>query len=164
MLTIWWCPCVESSLVFLEEGICCDQCILLAKLSLCPASFCTSRPNFPVTPGVSWLPTFAFQSPIMKKTSFLGVILKGLVGLHRTVQLQVLRCYWLGHRPGFPWYWMVRLFSCSASFVEKIFPCLLNFLSISVNSNWPKMDGLFVYYLFCFIHLYYIFKSHYLDY
>ena len=24
-------------------------------------------------PGVSWLPTFAFQSPIMKRTSFLGV-------------------------------------------------------------------------------------------
>ena len=35
-------------------------------LSLCPASFCTPRPNLPVTPGVSWLPTFAFQSPIVK--------------------------------------------------------------------------------------------------
>ena len=31
------------------------------------------RPNLPVTPGVSWLPTFASQSPIMKRTSFLGV-------------------------------------------------------------------------------------------
>ena len=31
------------------------------------------QPNLPVTPGVSWLPTFAFQSPIMKRTSFLGV-------------------------------------------------------------------------------------------
>ena len=30
--TIWWCPCVESSLVLLEEGVCYDQCILLAKL------------------------------------------------------------------------------------------------------------------------------------
>ena len=26
-----------------------------------------------VTPGISWLPAFAFQSPIMKWTSFLGV-------------------------------------------------------------------------------------------
>ena len=43
------------------------------SLSLCPASFCTSRPNRPVTPGISQLPTFLFQSPIMKKTSFLGV-------------------------------------------------------------------------------------------
>ena len=31
------------------------------------------RPNLPVTPGISWLPTFAFQSPIMKRTSFLGI-------------------------------------------------------------------------------------------
>ena len=32
VLTIWWCPCVESSLVLLEEGVCYDQCILLAKV------------------------------------------------------------------------------------------------------------------------------------
>ena len=43
------------------------------SISLCPGSFCTPRPNFPVTPGVSWLPTFAFQSPTMNRTSFLGV-------------------------------------------------------------------------------------------
>ena len=40
-------------------------------VSLCSASFCTPRPNLPVIPGVSWLPTFAFQSPIMKRTFFL---------------------------------------------------------------------------------------------
>ena len=38
------------------------------SISLCPASFCTSKPSFPVTPGVSFLPTFAFQSTIMKRT------------------------------------------------------------------------------------------------
>ena len=32
VLTIWWCPCVESSLVLLQEGVCYDQCVLLAKL------------------------------------------------------------------------------------------------------------------------------------
>ena len=32
VLTIWWCPCIESSLVLLEEGIYYDQCIFLAKL------------------------------------------------------------------------------------------------------------------------------------
>ena len=32
VLTIWLCPCVESSLVLLEEGVCYDQCVLLAKL------------------------------------------------------------------------------------------------------------------------------------
>ena len=32
VLTIWWCPCVESSLVLLEESVCYDRCVLLAKL------------------------------------------------------------------------------------------------------------------------------------
>ena len=74
VLGIWWCPCLESSLVLLEEGVCYDQCVLLANfISLWPASFCTPRPNLPVTPGVSWLPMFVFQSPVMKRTSFWGV-------------------------------------------------------------------------------------------
>ena len=32
ILTIWWCPCVESSPVLLKESVYYDQCILLAKL------------------------------------------------------------------------------------------------------------------------------------
>ena len=32
VLTIWWSPCVESSHVLLEEGVCYDQYVLLAKL------------------------------------------------------------------------------------------------------------------------------------
>ena len=28
------------------------------SITLCPTSFCTPRPNLPVTPGVSWLPTY----------------------------------------------------------------------------------------------------------
>ena len=32
VLTIWWCPGVESALVLLEEGVCCDQCVLLAEV------------------------------------------------------------------------------------------------------------------------------------
>ena len=35
------------------------------SVSLCPASFYTPRPNLPVTPGISWLLTFAFQIPHM---------------------------------------------------------------------------------------------------
>ena len=34
LLTIWWCQCVEPSLVLLKEGVCNDQCVLLAKLLL----------------------------------------------------------------------------------------------------------------------------------
>ena len=120
VLTIWWCPCVESSLVLLEEGVCCDQCVLLKNsISLCPDSFCTPRPNLLVTPGVSWLLTFAFQSPIMKSTSFLGV-LKGLVGLHRIVQLQLLQHYWSGNRLGLPWYWFALEMNRDHSFIFEI--------------------------------------------
>ena len=32
VLTIWWCPCVESFLVLLEEGVFYDTCILLQIL------------------------------------------------------------------------------------------------------------------------------------
>ena len=110
VLAVWWCPCVESSVVLLEEGVCHDQWVLLAKPYYplpCP-SFSTPRPNLPATPDASWLPTFAFQSPLVKRTSFWG-ILKGFVGLHRTIQLQLLQCYWSGHRFGLLWYWMVCL-------------------------------------------------------
>ena len=31
------------------------------SISLCPASFCTPRPNFPVSPHISWLPSFPFH-------------------------------------------------------------------------------------------------------
>ena len=43
------------------------------SISFSPASFCTPRPNLLVTQGVSWFPTFTFQSPIMKRTPLLGV-------------------------------------------------------------------------------------------
>ena len=42
------------------------------SVTLCPASFCTPRPNLPVTPSISWLATFAFHFPIMKISSFWG--------------------------------------------------------------------------------------------
>ena len=69
-----------------------------SSISLFTASLCTPRPNLPVTPGASRLPTFAFQHPIMKMTSFWVLVQEGRVGLHRTVKF--LQHYWLGHRPG----------------------------------------------------------------
>ena len=87
------------------------------SISLCPASFHAPRPNLPVTLGVSWLSTFEFQSPIMKRPSFLGVSSKKcLLGLYKTVHLHLLQCYWLGHRLGSPCYWMVCLQSKQRSF------------------------------------------------
>ena len=78
--------------------------------------FCTPRPNLPVTPGVSWLPNFVFQSPMTNRTSFWVLVLEGLVCLHRTVQLQLLQDYWSGHRLGLLWYWMVCLGNEQRSF------------------------------------------------
>ena len=46
--------------------------------------------------------------PVMKRTSFLVLVLEGLAGLHRTVQLQRLWHWWLGHRR-LLWHWMVCL-------------------------------------------------------
>ena len=50
-----------------------------SSINICPASFRILRPNLPVTPGVFWLPTFAFQSPLMKRTFFWVLVLEGLV-------------------------------------------------------------------------------------
>ena len=59
VLTIWWCPCVESSLVLLEEGVCYDQYIHTAATAAkshqsCP-TLCDpidgSPPGSPV-PGI----------------------------------------------------------------------------------------------------------------
>ena len=51
------------------------------------------------------------------------LVLEGLVGLHRTIQLQLLQQYWLGHTLGLLWYWMIALeMNRDHSFVFKIEP------------------------------------------
>ena len=44
-----------------------------------------------------------------KDIFFLVLVLDCLVGHHRTIQLQLLWHYWLGHRLGLPWYWIFCL-------------------------------------------------------
>ena len=80
-----------------------------------PCFILYSKAKFVCTPGISWLPSFAFQSPMMKRTCFLRV-LEGLIGLHRIIQLQLLHSYWLQYRLGSPWYWMVHLGNKERSF------------------------------------------------
>ena len=122
------------------------------SVSLCPASFCTPNPNLPVTPGISWLPTFAFQSSMMKRHLFGVLVLECLVGLHGTVQLQLLQHYWLGHRLGLLWYWMViTIHYCDIELMfqllwylyklQYLYQCwyLINIVSISVILNWYWM-------------------------
>jgi len=58
------------------------------------------------------------SSPLWcKEHLFWGVlVLEGLVGLHRIVQLQLLWHKWFGYRLGLPWYWMVCLGNKQRSF------------------------------------------------
>ena len=73
VLTIWSCPCIESPLVLLESLFAMASAFSWQNsISLCPASFRIPRPNLPVTLGVSWLSTFTFQSPIMKRKYAFG--------------------------------------------------------------------------------------------
>ena len=116
------------------------------SVSLCPASFCSPTPNLPVAPGVSWLPTFGFQSPAMKRTSFLVLVLEGLVGLHRTIQLQLLQHYWLGHRLGLLWYWMVCLGNEQRSFCHfwdciQVLHLMLWKCCTQYGSNFGKLSS-----------------------
>ena len=61
--------------------------------------------------------------------------LKGLVGLHRTVQLQLLQHYWLGHRLGLLWYWMVCLGKEQRSFCH-FWDCIL-----FITEDWKAKVG-----------------------
>ena len=80
------------------------------SVSLCPASFCAPKPNLSVTASISWLPTFPFQSFMINRTSFLLVlVIGGLLGLHRIDQCQLLQHWWLRHRLGLQWRWVVSL-------------------------------------------------------
>ena len=91
-------------LLELEEGICYDQCVLLAKHCFVMLTFALLHS---VLQGqtclllqMSLLPTFAFQSPMMKRTTFLVLVLEVLVDLQRTIQFQLLWHQWLRHRLG----------------------------------------------------------------
>ena len=79
VLTIWWCPSVDHLLGYWEKAFAMTGMWSWENsVSLWTTSFCTPKANFPVTLGISWLPTFAFQSPIMKRISFLVLILEGV--------------------------------------------------------------------------------------
>ena len=63
--------------------------------SLHPASFCTIRTNLPVTPGISWLPIFAFQSSMWLSNIPLCVCIYIYTHTHtHTPLLLYLFIYW----------------------------------------------------------------------
>ena len=83
--TIWWCSCVQSSLVLLEESVCYDQCILLTKLYyLLPCFILYSKAKY-FCYSRGFLTSY-FCIPVLhneKHIFFWVLVLKGLVGLHR---------------------------------------------------------------------------------
>ena len=75
------------------------------SVSLWPASFCTPRQNLLLQVALDFL--LFHSSPLQWRGHlFCALVLEGLIGLHRTVQLQP---HWLGHRLGLLWYRMVCL-------------------------------------------------------
>ena len=108
VLTIWWCPCVESCVVgrgCLPWPVCSLGKTLLAFALL-----------HSVFQGQIWLLHQVFldfllflPSPLWYKGHLFWVlVLEGLVGLHRIIQLQLFQHWCLGYRfglllNGLPW-------------------------------------------------------------
>ena len=83
VLTIWWCPCVESSLVLLWPLYSLGKTLLAFALvhSAFQDQICLLLQCFLTS-------YFCIQVPYNEKGIFLWVlVLKDLVGLHRTIQL-----------------------------------------------------------------------------
>ena len=55
---------------------------------------------------------------------FWVLVLEDLVGIHRTIQLQLPQYYWSGPRLGLPWYWMVCLGNEQRSFC-RFWDCII---------------------------------------
>ena len=91
VLTIWWCPYVESSLVLLEEGVCYDQCVLLGKLLVFALFHFVLQGQICLLLQVPLDFLFLHSSPLWWKGHIFLVLVLGVVGLHRTIQLQLLQ-------------------------------------------------------------------------
>ena len=95
---------IYTGVIKLEEGVCCDQCVLLAKFCW-PLSCFILYAKAKLAYYSKYLLTSYFCIPIPyneKDIFFLVLVLEGLVGLHRTIQLQLLQRCWLGHRLELP--------------------------------------------------------------
>ena len=104
VLTIWWCPCIVFSCVVGRGCLLWPVCSLGKTLlafallhSILQGQICLLLQVF-----LDFL--LLHSSPLQWKGHLFWVlVLEGLVGLHRTIQLQLLHLYWLGHRLRLPW-------------------------------------------------------------
>ena len=117
VLTIWWSPCVVLSCV-VGRG-----CLLWSVCFLGKTLLAFALLHFVFQGQISLLLQLSLDflllhaSPLKwKEHLFWVLVLEGLKGLHRTVQIQLFQHYWLGHRLGLPWYSMVCLGNKQRSF------------------------------------------------
>ena len=87
---------MESSLVLLEEGVYYDQCVLLAKLLAFALLYLVpqGQPCLLLQVSLDFLLLsipFPYDEKDIFFCLFLVLVLEGLVGFHRTFQLQLLR-------------------------------------------------------------------------
>ena len=110
VLTIWWCPCVVFPHVVGRGCLLWPVCSLAKLHQPLPCFILYSKAKFAWSSRCCLTSYFCIPVHYNENDVFFWVlVLKGLVGLHRTVQLQLLPHYWLGHRLGLPWYWTVCL-------------------------------------------------------
>ena len=103
MCRVFSCVVGRACLLCLHS-ICsgCLQCILLTKLCWpLPCFILYSKAKFTCYSRYFLTSYFCIPVPYNEKDIFFWVlVLEGLVGLHRTIQFQLLQHYWLGHRLG----------------------------------------------------------------
>ena len=66
------------------------------------------------------------------------LVLEGLVGLHRTIQPQLLHHFWLWHRLGLLGYWIVCLVNRDHSVIFEIAP------KYGIFDSFVDYDGYFI--------------------
>ena len=95
VLAIWWCLCVESSIVLSEESVC-YECILLTKLLDFALFHFVLQDQTCLLLQVSLDFQLLHSSPLWwVGYLFLVSVLGGIVGLHRIIQLHLLQhCSW----------------------------------------------------------------------
>ena len=129
MRSWWFEPQPASGLVFED---CIQPCHLLCcwkrvfhvtnvfswqnSVNLCPASFCTIRPNVPITQVSLDFLVLHSNPQWWIECLFLLLVLGDLLHLHRTDQLQLLQHQWLEYRLELLWCWMVCLGNKPRSF------------------------------------------------
>ena len=111
VLIIWWCSCVKCPLV-VGRGCLLWPVHFLGKTLLIFALLHSVLRGqiYLLILQLSLEFLLLHSSPLQWKGHLIwGLVLKGSVGLHRTIQLQLFQHYWLGLRLGLLWYWMICL-------------------------------------------------------